>query len=76
MEKLGVFQVNHHGAKENWKAGLAGRINAKIAVFSSDPKRLRPGHPHPDVWQDYLNHHPVQVNNKNHPFTAGGWMAL
>jgi hypothetical protein len=76
MEKLGVFQVNHHGAKENWKAGLARRLNAEIAVFSSDPARLQPGHPHAEVWQDYSHGQRVQVNNARDPFTAGGWMAL
>lgn len=72
MRRLGVYQVNHHGARENWHAGLAAKLNPWLSVFSSDPGRGSTHHPHHEVWQDYARHQPTQVNSQGHG--CGGWM--
>jgi hypothetical protein len=48
-----VFQVMHHGAKRNWRPGLAADIRPVVAVFSSDPQNKNLGHPHPPVLGDF-----------------------
>lgn len=62
MSQLGVFQVNHHGAKPNWHDGLALKLNPAFSVISSDPERRRPRHPHPKVLRDFWPYSPIQVH--------------
>ncbi|WP_425606544.1 MBL fold metallo-hydrolase [Prosthecobacter fusiformis] len=76
MEKLGIFQVNHHGSRTNWRSGLGSKINAVLAVFSSDPSRQNTNHPNPEVWADFSCSQRIQVNADPSPFTTGGWMVL
>lgn len=47
------LQVMHHGARGNWRPGLASAANPVISVFSSDPLNRRLNHPHPAVVQDF-----------------------
>ena len=56
------FQVMHHGSKDNWHAGMGSRLNPLISVFSSNPYILKPGHPHPDVWKDFIKFGRTQVD--------------
>ena len=73
LSKLGVFQVNHHGARGNWHEGLAGKLNPHLSVFSSNPNS---GNKHPDaaVLRDYWTYNPVQVCDVGH--SSGGWLLL
>jgi beta-lactamase superfamily II metal-dependent hydrolase len=48
-----ALQVMHHGARRNWRPGLAADIGARFAVFSSDPKHRRLKHPHALVHEDF-----------------------
>lgn len=74
LGSLAVFQVNHHGAKGNWKEGLAAKLRPHISVFSSDPARGNTYHPHAEVLRDFWTYHPVQVNKIGH--SSGGWLCL
>jgi hypothetical protein len=72
MGKIGLFQVNHHGARDNWHPGLAAKINSEFSIFSSNPLQGPTYHPHPEVWSDFRNHGQAQVNTAD--FGIGGWM--
>lgn len=70
VQKIGVFQVMHHGSKTNWRQGIGKAIAPMFSVFSSDPDgRYR--HPHPKVLQDFCRYGAVQVD-QNADFTAYG----
>ena len=74
MDKLGVFQVNHHGAVGNWHDGLAGKIRPEFSVFSSDPARGQTNHPDAVVLRDFWPYSPVQVNTLGVSYC--GWLLL
>ncbi len=65
--KPSVFQVPHHGSKNNWFPGLAKRIAPTVSVFSSDPSRY--GHPHREVCCDFRPYRPIHVDTSNGFFT-------
>ena len=58
MSRIAVLQVMHHGAENNTRPGRAVQIDPHIAVFSSDPSRKRPGHPHKKVVKDFSAYNP------------------
>jgi hypothetical protein len=74
IERTGLLQVMHHGAEGNWHRGVGAAINSLFSVFSSDPGRVRLGHPHAPVLRDFWGHGPVQVN-KTFGFQAFGYLA-
>lgn len=57
-----VFQVPHHGSRNNWFTGLASMIEPGRSVFSSDPGHRSFGHPHADVLRDLWPYRPIQVD--------------
>ncbi|CNI83509.1 hypothetical protein HB991_02745 [Yersinia mollaretii] len=71
-ETLGMFrvdnilclQVMHHGSKNNWKEGIAEKLNPSLSVFSSNPTGEYK-HPHMEVLRDFWGNHPVQVDQSN-----------
>lgn len=63
IARVGVFQVMHHGAKDNWwDGGVADKIKPWFSVFSSDPTRKRLGHPNAPVLRDFWAYGAVQVD--------------
>ena len=62
VNRIGVMQVMHHGAKRNWHGGVAAAFSPRISVFSSDPKRKPHLHPHKPVRKDFRHYGPIQVN--------------
>ena len=62
MCQIEVFQVMHHGSKNNWHLGVAQSIKPIVSVFCSDPQRKRPRHPHPRVLRDFWEYGPIQVD--------------
>jgi len=60
IDRTAVFQVMHHGARNNWTPGVAARIGPWFSVFSSEPTRQHQ-HPHADVLRDFWLYGPVQV---------------
>lgn len=62
MARVAVFQVMHHGAADNTSPGRARQLDPRIAVFSSDPSRKRPGHPDGEVVKDFMAHNPQQAD--------------
>lgn len=60
--KIAVCQVMHHGARGNWRPGVAAIIAPVFSVFSSDPSAKKPGHPHAEVLRDFWCYGPVQVS--------------
>lgn len=72
MGRLGVFQVNHHGALGNWHPGLAGKLDPQFSIFSSRPSQGNTYHPHVKVWDEFLLHGRYQVDTEGHG--SGGWM--
>lgn len=60
--RTSVFQVPHHGSKNNSFAGLAAAAAPDISVISSDPVHSY-GHPHAEVLRDFWTSHPVQVSH-------------
>lgn len=69
---LGVVQVAHHGAKGNWHADLAAKLNPVFSVFSSDPARGPTHHPDAEVLRDFWPHSPIQVNDFGASYC--GWL--
>lgn len=61
LQRTLVFQVMHHGARDNWFRGLADEISPYVSIFSSDPDHYF-GHPHPEVLRDFWMYNPVQVD--------------
>ena len=62
IDRVGIFQVMHHGAGRNWHKGVAGRLAPLISVFSSDPERGNTYHPKADVLRDFWSYGPTQVD--------------
>jgi len=71
IDRVGVFQVMHHGAKANWRRGVAAKISPLLSVFSSDPEHKGCGHPHAAVLRDFWGYGPVQVDKRT-DFTCSG----
>ncbi|WP_165895383.1 hypothetical protein [Sphingomonas sp. PP-CC-3G-468] len=61
LHRSGILQVMHHGAQENWRAGLAAKLSPLISIFSSNPAG-RNGHPRPVVLADFKDRNPKQVD--------------
>lgn len=53
----------HHGAKPQWHAGIAAKLNPTASIFSSDPAHEVYKHPRPEVLRDFWPYHPIQVDN-------------
>ena len=64
LKAIAVCQIMHHGAKGNWRPGVAAMIAPYFSVFSSDPNTKNPGHPHAEVLRDFWCHGPVQVDKR------------
>lgn len=73
IEQVGVFQVMHHGAEDNWHKGVAARISPLFSVFSSDPEHKKYKHPHAPVLREFWRYGAVQVD-KQTSFCVGGWL--
>lgn len=62
MNRVGLFQVMHHGAKSNWHAGLADVIKPAASIFSSNPNSY--GHPNAEVLRDFWPWTAIRVDKK------------
>lgn len=62
LRKLGLFQVMHHGAKSQWRAGIAAKLEPTASIFSSDPAHKGYRHPHKEVLCDFGPYCPIQVD--------------
>lgn len=71
IQKIGIFQVMHHGAEDNWKEGTAAAISPTYSIFCSDPKHKKYKHPHKPVFNDFWNYGAKQVDKKT-DFVAFG----
>ena len=69
IERIKVFQVMHHGARGNWCPAVKDCIKPQISIFSSDCRDAKSKHPHHDVWWDFREHGPIQVDR-----THGFWI--
>lgn len=65
LENLVVLQVPHHGSRRAWFSGLGAQLCPAYSVFSADPERRNPGHPHGCVLIDFLHHGPYIVNKQD-----------
>lgn len=64
LRRAGCFQVMHHGARANWRAGIAGLTRPVVSLFSSHPTgEYR--HPHQEVWRDFAPYHPRQIDRRS-----------
>ncbi|WP_242187104.1 hypothetical protein [Sphingomonas sp. CARO-RG-8B-R24-01] len=61
IARAGLFQVMHHGSRENWQDGLGAAFKPAASIFSSDPGFTH-GHPHPEVLRDFWPWYPVRVD--------------
>lgn len=61
LERAGLLQVMHHGARPNWQPGLAAVFRPAASIFSSDPSYAH-GHPDPEVLRDFWSWWPVRVD--------------
>ncbi|MCX7047075.1 MAG: hypothetical protein NTX50_16505 [Candidatus Sumerlaeota bacterium] len=71
IDRTGVFQVMHHGAKRNWHKGVAEAIKPIVSVFSSDPHHKKLGHPHAEVLRDFWPYCPVRVDKREGHWISG-----
>jgi hypothetical protein len=74
IERLGAFQVMHHGARGNWHKGVAQALAPEFSIFSSDPNHKRLRHPHPPVLRDFWGYSPIQVDSQQGA-SLSGYMA-
>lgn len=65
IKNIFCLQVMHHGSRHNWFSGLASLFNPAVSIFSSDPNRKRPNHPHAEVLKDFLQYNPIQVDSQS-----------
>lgn len=69
LDRMGILQVMHHGAKGNWHSGIANKLHPAVSIFSSNPISPTTGlpskHPNADVLRDFWPWCPVQVDCKN-----------
>jgi len=63
LQRAGILQVMHHGAKGNWHAGLGSSLRPEASIFSSDPGHRKYKHPHSPVLRDFWPFHPIQVDD-------------
>lgn len=75
LDRAGILQVMHHGAKGNWHAGLAGSLQPAVSIFCSDPAHKGLGHPHADVLRDFWTWCPTQVD-RTEGFNVFGQLVL
>lgn len=68
LDRAGLIQVMHHGARDNWKQGLGAELKPAASIFSSDPNYSH-GHPHAEVLRDFWSWHPIKVD-KSSDFTV------
>jgi hypothetical protein len=73
INRVGVFQVMHHGARDNWHQGVAASISPLFSVFSSDPEHKGLRHPAAAVLRDFWPYGAVQVD-KESSFRARGFL--
>lgn len=62
IDKVGAFQVMHHGSKHNWHRGVADAIRPCISIFCANPNDKRSCHPHGPVVHDFLPYNPCFVD--------------
>lgn len=62
IARSNVLQVMHHGAKGNWRLGVAAALHPHFSVFSADPAHRGFGHPHAEVVQDFKPYNVVLVD--------------
>lgn len=65
LAKSGIFQVMHHGAKNNAHVGLAKKLRPEISLFSSDPSHKKYAHPDAEVLRDFWPFKPAQIDRKD-----------
>lgn len=65
LDRVGIFQVMHHGARGNWQKGVAAKLKPRISVFSSDPNRGNTYHPHAEVLRDFWSFGAIQVDDSS-----------
>lgn len=61
LDRAGLLQVMHHGARPNWQSGLAAVLKPAASIFSSDPGHTH-AHPAPEVLRDFWPWCPVRVD--------------
>lgn len=71
ISRTALFQVMHHGSKYNWHANVAPAVGSVASVFSSDPTRSRPSHPHQEVLQSFSGYGPLQVDKDYYARACG-----
>lgn len=64
INRIGLFQVMHHGAEANSYPGLADILKPVASIFSSDPGFTH-GHPHAKVLRDFWPWNPIRVDKSN-----------
>lgn len=65
LHRTALLQVMHHGSRSNWHEGVAAAIDPQMSVFSSSPDRKGWRHPHFEVVRDFVDHHPIQVDERD-----------
>lgn len=69
IQRVGCFQVMHHGSRKNWFAGVTGKITPWLSVI---PANARPGgHPHPEVIEAFWPYGAVSVDKRRGAWVAG-----
>lgn len=63
INKMGIFQVMHHGAKSSWHPGVAERLCPVASIICSEPTDNRYKHPHAEVLRDFWSHGAIQVDS-------------
>jgi hypothetical protein len=63
--RIGAFQVMHHGAEGNWHEGVGPAFSPAFSVFSSDPRNKKLRHPHLPVLEDFRKFRPYQVDKQS-----------
>lgn len=62
LKNSGIFQVMHHGSRDNWHADIADKLSPLASLFCSDPHHKGYKHPHPDVLRDFWPYAGIQID--------------
>lgn len=65
LHRAGVFQVMHHGSKNNFCEAVPAAVNPLASLFSSQPtgNPAKPGHPDKEVEMAFASFYPRQIDS-------------
>jgi len=61
-QRIVIFQVPHHGSRNNWESGASAEFGHQYSVFCADEHHRKYKHPHREVLLDFQYRGPLLAN--------------